>query len=63
MISASHFAQEDDRYELSSINFVQFNETFDDSELKTIIQSEENHAGYGSFCNTSSFSQDLRLIL
>jgi outer membrane protein assembly factor BamA len=41
MISASHFAQEDDRYELSSINFVG-NETFDDSELKAVIQSEEN---------------------
>jgi outer membrane protein assembly factor BamA len=41
LISASHFAQEDDRYELSSINF-EGNETFDDAELKAVIQSQEN---------------------
>ncbi|MDZ7626125.1 MAG: BamA/TamA family outer membrane protein [Ignavibacteriaceae bacterium] len=41
LISPSHFAQEDDRYELSSINF-EGNETFDDAELKAAIQSQEN---------------------
>ena len=40
-ISVSHFAQENDSYELSSISFVG-NETFTDSELKYVIQSEEN---------------------
>jgi len=40
-LSLSHFAQEIDGYELSSINFVG-NETFDDTELKAVIQSEEN---------------------
>ncbi len=55
MISASHFAQEDDRYELSSINFVG-NETFDDSELKAVIQSEENPFWLWKFLyNTVSF--------
>jgi len=41
LISSSHFGQEDDRYELSSISF-SGNETFDDAELKAVIQSEEN---------------------
>ena len=41
LISSSNFAQEDDRYELSSINFIG-NESFDDSELKAVIQNEEN---------------------
>ena len=55
MISASHFAQEDDRYELSSINFVG-NETFDDAELKAVIQSEENPFWLWRFLyNTVSF--------
>ena len=55
MINASHFAQEDDRYELSSINFVG-NETFDDSELKAVIQSEENPFWLWKFLyNTVSF--------
>ena len=55
MSSASHFAQEDDRYELSSINFVG-NETFDDSELKAVIQSEENPFWLWKFLyNTVSF--------
>jgi outer membrane protein assembly factor BamA len=40
-ISVSHFAQEDGRYELSSISFTG-NETFTDSDLKYVIQSEEN---------------------
>jgi len=39
--SLNHFAQVNDRYELSSISFVG-NETFDDSELNAVIQSEEN---------------------
>jgi outer membrane protein insertion porin family len=41
ILSFNHFAEEDDRYELSSISFVG-NETFDDAELKSVIQSEEN---------------------
>jgi outer membrane protein insertion porin family len=41
LISSGYFAQEDDRYELSSINF-EGNETFDDSELRAVLQSEEN---------------------
>jgi len=41
LISSSYFAQKDDRYELSSINF-EGNETFDDAELKAVIQSQEN---------------------
>jgi outer membrane protein assembly factor BamA len=55
MISASHFAQEDERYELASINFVG-NETFDDEELKAVIQSEENSFWLWRFLyNTVSF--------
>lgn len=41
LVSSSHYTQEDDRYELSSINF-EGNETFDDAELKAVIQSQEN---------------------
>jgi len=41
LMSSSHYAQEDERYELSSISF-EGNETFDDAELKAVIQSEEN---------------------
>ncbi len=40
-LSFNHFAQESDQYELSSIYF-EGNETFDDEELKAVIQSEEN---------------------
>ena len=40
-LSFNHFAQESDQYELSSIHF-EGNETFDDTELKAVIQSEEN---------------------
>ncbi|MCW8961259.1 MAG: hypothetical protein OQK29_06825, partial [Ignavibacteriaceae bacterium] len=41
VISVNQFAQEADRYELASINFVG-NESFPDDELKAHIQSEEN---------------------
>jgi len=55
IFSVSHFAQEDDRYELASINFVG-NETFDDAELKAVIQSEENPFWLWKFLyNTVSF--------
>lgn len=37
----NYYAQETDSYELSSINFIG-NESFDDDELKGVIQSEEN---------------------
>lgn len=55
MISANDFAQEDDRYELTSINFIG-NETYDDAELKAVIQSEENPFWFWKFLyNTVSF--------
>jgi len=55
MISSSHFAQEDDRYELSSINF-EGNDTFDDAELKAVIQSQENPFWFWRFLySTISF--------
>ena len=41
VLGINHFAQETDSYELSSINF-KGNESFDDDELKEVIQSEEN---------------------
>jgi outer membrane protein insertion porin family len=54
-ISVNQFAQEDDRYELSSISFTG-NETFDDSELKAVIQSEENPFWFWRFLySTVSF--------
>lgn len=55
IFSVSHFAQENDSYELASINFVG-NETFDDAELKAVIQSEENPFWLWKFLyNTVSF--------
>ncbi len=55
LISSNHFAQEDDRYELSSISFVG-NETFNDAELKAVIQSQENPFWFWRFLyNTVSF--------
>jgi outer membrane protein assembly factor BamA len=47
-------AQDNERMELSSINFVG-NESFTDSELKTIIQSEENPFWLWRFLNSFSF--------
>lgn len=41
IVSVNSFAQEQDRYELSSINF-SGNESFPDDELRDVIQSEEN---------------------
>ena len=40
-ISVNQFAQESDKYELASINFIG-NESFPDDELRAHIQSEEN---------------------
>ena len=55
LISSSHYAQEEDRYELSSINF-EGNETFDDAELKAVIQSQENPFWFWRFLySTISF--------
>ncbi len=55
LIISNHFAQEDDRYELSSISFVG-NETFNDAELKAVIQSQENPFWFWRFLyNTVSF--------
>ncbi|MCU0364491.1 MAG: BamA/TamA family outer membrane protein [Ignavibacteriaceae bacterium] len=55
LISSSHFAQEDDRFELSSISFAG-NETFGDAELKAVIQSEENPFWFWRFLySTISF--------
>jgi outer membrane protein insertion porin family len=55
LISSSHYAQEDDRYELSSLNF-EGNDTFDDSELKAVIQSQENPFWFWRFLySTISF--------
>jgi outer membrane protein insertion porin family len=55
LLSSGHYAQEDDRYELSSISFVG-NETFDEAELKAVIQSEENPFWFWRFLySTISF--------
>ena len=54
-LGINHFAQETDSYELSSINF-RGNESFDDDELKGVIQSEENPFWLWRFLyNTVSF--------
>jgi len=55
IFSVNHFAQEIDRYELSSINF-DGNEFFADDELLDVIQSEENPFWlWRFFYNTLSF--------
>ena len=55
IISVNQFAQETDRYELSSINLIG-NESFSDDELKGVIQSEENPFWLWRFLyNTVSF--------
>ena len=55
LLGINHFAQETDSYELSSINF-KGNESFDDDELKGVIQSEENPFWFWRFLyNTVSF--------
>lgn len=54
-LNAVHLAQDSESYELSSISFVG-NETFTDSELKAVIQSEENPFWFWRFLyNTVSF--------
>lgn len=54
-LSAFHLAQENEYFQLSSINF-EGNETFTDTELKTVIQSEENPFWFWRFLyNTVSF--------
>ena len=52
--TASSFAQEDDRIELSSITF-EGNETFSDADLKAVIQSEENPMWLWTFLNSFTF--------
>lgn len=52
LISSSHYAQDDYRFELSSINF-EGNETFDDVELKAVIQSQENPFWFWRFLNST----------
>ncbi|MGB5529512.1 MAG: BamA/TamA family outer membrane protein [Ignavibacteriaceae bacterium] len=55
IISVNQFAQEIDRYELSTINFIG-NESFADDELRGVIQSEENPFWlWRFFYNTVSF--------
>lgn len=55
ILGINHFAQGTDNYELSSINF-RGNESFDDDELKEVIQSEENPFWlWRFFYNTVSF--------
>ena len=54
LFSASNIAQEDDRIELSSITF-EGNESFSNTDLKEVIQSEENPMWLWRFLNSFSF--------
>lgn len=54
LFTVCNSAQDNERIELSSINFVG-NESFTNSELKTIIQSEENPFWLWRFLNSFSF--------
>ena len=54
IITAVQFAQEDEKIELSSINFIG-NETFSDDDLKAVIQSEENPMWLWRFLNSFTF--------
>ena len=53
LLSTYQFAQQIDRYELSSINFTG-NESFSDAELENVIQSEENPFWFWRFLNIFS---------
>ncbi|HEY6436086.1 MAG TPA: POTRA domain-containing protein, partial [Ignavibacteriaceae bacterium] len=54
LFSVCHFAQEEDRIELSSISF-NGNETFSDGDLKAVIQSEESPMWLWTFLNSFTF--------
>src|SRR3972149_799175 len=54
LLSTYQFAQQIDRYELSSINFTG-NELFSEAELKNVIQSEENPFWFWRFLDSFSF--------
>lgn len=54
LFTVCNSAQDNERVELSSINFVG-NESFTNSELKTIIQSEENPFWLWRFLNSFTF--------
>ena len=54
IFNVCHFAQEEDRIELSSISFVG-NETFSDADLRAVIQSEESPMWLWTFLNSFTF--------
>lgn len=54
LFSVCHFAQEEDRIELSSITFIG-NETFSDGDLREVIQSEESPMWLWMFLNSFTF--------
>ncbi len=54
LFSFNAFAQEEDKIELSSINFVG-NATFSDADLKAVIQSKENPFWMWRFLNSFTF--------
>jgi len=54
IFSVCHFAQEEDRIELSSITFIG-NETFSDGDLRAAIQSEETPMWLWTFLNSFTF--------
>ena len=54
LFSVCHFAQEEDRIELSSITFIG-NETFSDGDLTAVIQSEESPMWLWTFLNSFTF--------
>jgi len=54
IFSVCHFAQEEDRIELSSITFIG-NETFPDGDLGAAIQSEETPMWLWTFLNSFTF--------
>jgi outer membrane protein insertion porin family len=54
LFSVCHFAQEEDRIELSSISFIG-NETFSDGDLRAVIQSEESPMWLWMFLNSFTF--------
>jgi outer membrane protein insertion porin family len=54
IFNVCHFAQEEDRIELSSITFIG-NETFSDGDLRAAIQSEETPMWLWTFLNSFTF--------
>ena len=54
LFSFNAFAQEEDKIELSSINF-EGNTTFSDADLKAVIQSKENPFWMWRFLNSFTF--------